>query len=159
MAFLNVTMTKDERDWERTLGLKDPYSGYKLDINGRPKGSYMTVDRERRIHLFGIESKKELREPPSENDVHVFMLMWDGGRIYFGANQIINYDAKEVFWGIRGVDLINNETKLSKNEIIDYIIESIEVYGENGLEDSNNPKYKGKAVFNETVFNGDWITG
>jgi len=157
MAFINVTMTKEERDWERTLGMKDPRDGYKHDINGRPKGSYMTADRERKIYLFGIDSDKELREPPSENDKHFFMLMWDSGRLYLAANQVINYDVKEVFWNIRGVDLLKNETGLSKKEIMDYITESIEEYGENGLDGSINPKYKGKAVFNKTVFRGNWI--
>jgi len=159
MAFQNVTMTKEERDWERTLDMKDPRSGYKRDINGRPKGSSMTVDRERRIYLFGIDSDKELREPPSENDIHFFMLLWDGGRLYLAANQIINYDIKEVFWHIKGVDLLINETGLSKKELIDYLTESIEEYGENGLDGSINPKYKGNAVFKETLYRGNWITG
>ena len=161
MAFENVTMTKEERDWERTLGIKDQYFNYKHNIEGRPKGSDMTVDRERGIYLFGIKSNQGLREPETENTIHFFMLLWNSGRLYFCANNVCNYDSKEVIWYIREVDLIENETGLSKNELIDYIIESINEYGEKGIAwkyKTNITIYKGIAVFDEAKFNGKWIT-
>ena len=81
MAFKNVRMTDEEMDWEATLGMKNPSMAYRYNLGRRPNGSDMTVDRERKMYLFGIMADNE-REAPTENTLHYFFFMWEGGQLY-----------------------------------------------------------------------------
>ena len=162
MTFQNVEMTDEEIDWERTLDIKDPRLSYKISLDGRPDGCDMTVDRDRKIYLFGLLSDNG-REPPSETTLHYFFLLWEGGRLYFSAHQEIQYDADgmttEVVWHIAKVDLFQNDSNLSRKQILAFLSEALEKYGEDGVGwefEPPDPEIPGRANYDGAIFTGNW---
>jgi len=156
MAFQNIRMTDEERAWEQTLGMKDPTLNYKRDLGGRPNGPYMTADRERKMYLFGIMSDNG-REPPTKDTLYYFCFIWDGGCLYFTANQIIQYDIKRNYtgflWEIRSMDLLENKQGLSREQIQALVSEALAKYGRNGLSsnDPSAPEIPGLADFSKAT--------
>jgi hypothetical protein len=165
MAFKNVVMTNEEIDWRLSLGIKNQMFEYRYNLRSIPNGSYMTVDRERELYLFGLMADNG-REPPTEDTLYYFYFMWQSGHLYFSSHKefdeeyLDDNEIEVVKWHIHQIDLFENNTRLSKGQILAYLAEALGEYGKNGVGWDGEPlvpNLPGRAFFDKALFSGDWI--